>query len=144
MKKPQSLAGTIRQRLAEIEARLEVGVRQEVILGELAALGHQTSLQNFRNELWRARKWREKKVAVQKTQTLLPQTKEAATSKPVAAPQESTPKEGDLSQEDDADLAGKSQAQKDRIRRERQAQKFINDDSLNRNPFLKNLKKDKQ
>lgn len=75
MKKPQSLAGVIRQRLADIEARLEVGVRQEVIIDELASEGHQTSLQNFRNELWRARKWREKKlVAVQPKQTFPPQT----------------------------------------------------------------------
>lgn len=63
--KPQSLAGVIRQRLADIEARLEVGIRQEVIVEELAAEGHQTSLQNFRNELWRARKWREKKATAQ-------------------------------------------------------------------------------
>lgn len=65
MKKPQSLAGLIRQRLADIEARLEVGIRQEVIVDELATEGHLTSLQNFRNELWRARKWKEKKETAQ-------------------------------------------------------------------------------
>lgn len=59
MKKPQSLAGVIRQRLDDIEARLDVGVRQEVIISELAAEGYETSLQNFRNELWRARKRKE-------------------------------------------------------------------------------------
>jgi len=52
----QSLAGVIRERLASIEARLSVGVRQEVILAELAAEGYETTLKNLRNELCRARK----------------------------------------------------------------------------------------
>lgn len=56
MKKPQSLAGVIRQRLNEIEGRLAVGIRQEVIIAELAAEGQTTTIQNFRNELYRARK----------------------------------------------------------------------------------------
>lgn len=64
MKKQQSFAGVIRQRLADIEARLEVGIRQEVIIGELKEEGYETSLANFRNELWRARKWRERREAV--------------------------------------------------------------------------------
>lgn len=63
MKKQQSFAGVIRQRLGDIEARLEVGIRQEVIIGELKAEGYETSLANFRNELWRARKWRERREA---------------------------------------------------------------------------------
>jgi len=50
------LAGVIRERKASIEARLAVGVRQEVILAELAAEGYETTLKNFRNELCRARK----------------------------------------------------------------------------------------
>ena len=52
----QSLAGVIRERLATIEARLAVGVRQEVIVAELAAEGYETTLKNLRNELCRARK----------------------------------------------------------------------------------------
>lgn len=61
MKKEQSLAGVIRERLESIEQRLAVGVRQEVLLAELAQAGYETSLSNFRNELWRARKRKEKK-----------------------------------------------------------------------------------
>ncbi|MGF6276251.1 hypothetical protein ABIB38_004662 [Massilia sp. UYP11] len=64
MKKQQSFAGVIRQRLADIEARLEVGIRQEVIIGELKEEGYETSLANFRNELWRARKWRDRRETV--------------------------------------------------------------------------------
>lgn len=52
----QSLSGVIRERLASIEAQLAVGVRQEVILAELAAEGYETTLGNFRNALFRARK----------------------------------------------------------------------------------------
>lgn len=61
VKKEQSLAGVIRERLESIEQRLAVGVRQEVLLTELAQAGYETSLSNFRNELWRARKRKEKK-----------------------------------------------------------------------------------
>lgn len=59
-KQSQSLAGVIRERLASIEARLAVGVRQEVILAELAAEGCETTLKNLRNELCRARKRKSK------------------------------------------------------------------------------------
>ena len=52
----QSLSGVIRERLASIEAQLAVGVRQEVILAELAAEGYETTLSNFRTALFRARK----------------------------------------------------------------------------------------
>ncbi|WP_326999620.1 hypothetical protein [Comamonas testosteroni] len=55
-KQSQSLAGVIRERLASIEARLAVGVRQEVIVAELTAEGYETTLKNLRNELCRARK----------------------------------------------------------------------------------------
>ena len=55
MKPPQSLAGYIRQHLTELEERLEVGVRQEVIVSELEAHGYKTTLKGFRNFLYRAR-----------------------------------------------------------------------------------------
>lgn len=55
MKHSQSLAGYIRQHLAEIEARLEVGIRQEVIVSELENIGYKTTLTGFRNFLYRAR-----------------------------------------------------------------------------------------
>jgi hypothetical protein len=64
MKMKQSLAGYIRQHLSELEARLDVGIRQEVIIQELETTGYKTSLQIFRNCLYRARiraKAREKK-----------------------------------------------------------------------------------
>lgn len=66
MKKPQSLAGVIRENLDEIQRRLEIGIRQEVILAELAVAGHKTTLGNFRNELYRARKRREKRAGEKK------------------------------------------------------------------------------
>lgn len=55
MKPPQSLAGYIRQHLTELEERLEVGLRQEVIVAELQAHGYTTTLKGFRNFLYRAR-----------------------------------------------------------------------------------------
>lgn len=55
MKQKQSLAGYIRQHLAEIEGRLEVGIRQEVIVSELETAGYETTLKGFRNFLYRAR-----------------------------------------------------------------------------------------
>lgn len=55
MKPPQSLAGYIRQHLKELEERLEVGVRQEVIVAELESHGYKTTLKGFRNFLYRAR-----------------------------------------------------------------------------------------
>lgn len=61
----QSLAGVIRERLATIEARLAVGVRQEVIVAELAAEGYETTLKNLRNELCRARKRSSKTLPAQ-------------------------------------------------------------------------------
>lgn len=58
IRRTQSLAGVIRERLASIEARLDVGVRQEVILQELAAMGHEISITYLRDALFRARKRR--------------------------------------------------------------------------------------
>lgn len=54
-KQTQSFSGLIRERLPLIEQRLAVGVRQEVILAELAKEGYQTTLANLKNEIWRAR-----------------------------------------------------------------------------------------
>jgi len=62
MKTDQSLAGYIRQHLDVIEARLEVGIRQDVIIRELTEIGYTTTLQSFRNLLYRARKWKQKQV----------------------------------------------------------------------------------
>lgn len=60
----QSFAGLVREKLELIEQRLEVGVRQDVILAELNRDGgHDTTLANFRDALFRARKWREKKLS---------------------------------------------------------------------------------
>lgn len=55
MNRPQSLAGYIRQNLPELETRLEFGVRQDVLVAELGALGYTTTLKGFRNFLRRAR-----------------------------------------------------------------------------------------
>lgn len=55
LKRSQSLAGYIRQHLDELEARLEFGVRQEVLVAELETLGYRTTLKGFRNFLYRAR-----------------------------------------------------------------------------------------
>lgn len=63
MKAKRTLAGVIRQKLDAIEQQLEEGFRQEYIVTELAEEGFQTTIQNFRNELYRARKWRAAKVA---------------------------------------------------------------------------------
>lgn len=96
MKKEQSLAGVIRERLESIEQRLAVGVRQEVFLAELAEAGYQTSLSNFRNELWRARKRKEETSGVSRKAVPPPGSRLSAgqAEKPAAAPQVSTPKEG--------------------------------------------------
>lgn len=67
MKPPQSLAGYIRQHLQELEERLEVGVRQEVIVAELEAHGYKTTLKGFRNFLYRARIRAAKKTATAPT-----------------------------------------------------------------------------
>lgn len=56
-KRNQSFAGYVRERLADIESQLDVGVRQEAILDELVKSGgyEDVSLQTFRTVLWRAR-----------------------------------------------------------------------------------------
>lgn len=64
MKKTQSLAGYIRERLAQYEDRLAIGIRQEVILEELAQAGYETTIYTLRTLLSRARKQRD--AAVQK------------------------------------------------------------------------------
>jgi hypothetical protein len=58
----QSLAGYIRQHLAEMETRMEYGVPQAVIVEELNALGYSTNVRAFRNYLVRARAWRNAKI----------------------------------------------------------------------------------
>jgi hypothetical protein len=61
----QSLAGVIRERLDDIERQMEIGIRQESIVAELAKDGHVTTLTNFRIELCRARKRRKSKTETQ-------------------------------------------------------------------------------
>ena len=111
MKKEQSLAGVIRERLEAIEQRLAIGVRQEVFLAELAEAGYETSLSNFRNELWRARKRKEQtdgkagKVervhapvsggqAAKGQRVHVPDLTEEQAKEQAATPQGLTPKEG--------------------------------------------------
>lgn len=69
MKQSQSLAGYIRQHLAELEIQLEHGVRQEVLVAELAKQGYQTTPKVFRNLLYRARIWAAKKAALSPVKT---------------------------------------------------------------------------
>lgn len=83
MKQHQSLSGYIREHLASIESRLSVGVRQEVIVQELASQGYQTTPAGFRNLLCRARK----KVAKgQPIKTEKQEQKEDVKSAPKALP----------------------------------------------------------
>jgi hypothetical protein len=53
----QSLSGAVRERLQEIERKLQIGFSHQFILEELGTLGYQTTLKNLRNTLYRARKW---------------------------------------------------------------------------------------
>jgi len=57
----QTIAGLVRERLPDIENKLEMGFRQETIIEEFAQQGFIVSLGNFRTELYRARKWRSEK-----------------------------------------------------------------------------------
>jgi len=59
----RTLTGIIRDRLEVIEARLEIGIRQETIIDELLLEGFQTTPASFRNLLAKARKWRNEKQA---------------------------------------------------------------------------------
>jgi hypothetical protein len=61
VKQNQSGRGAIRERIAAIEAKLEVGVKQEAIIEELKAEGFEFNPQTFRNALMLARKWVAKK-----------------------------------------------------------------------------------
>lgn len=70
MKQSQSLAGYIRQHLDELEARLEVGIRQDVLVAELEVHGYKTTLKGFRNFLYRARLRAEKTKAQGKPQPM--------------------------------------------------------------------------
>lgn len=56
MKRPQSLAGLIRERLSQYETRLSVGVHHWVIVDELVKEGYKISVPHFRNLLSLARK----------------------------------------------------------------------------------------
>lgn len=88
MKAKQSLAGFIREHLAEIESRLENGFRQEVIVAELAEIGYQTTIQSLRNLIYRARKRRLLKTSSdhnhQKTNEDIPSKKEGSKNKRVS------------------------------------------------------------
>ena len=54
----QNFSGVVRQRLPEIEHKLEIGFSLEFLLQEFIAEGHKTTLKNFRNSLYRARRRR--------------------------------------------------------------------------------------
>jgi hypothetical protein len=57
VKKLQSFDGLVRERLQHIEARLSVGIRQELMVAELVAEGYeQANIKTLRNAIWRARK----------------------------------------------------------------------------------------
>lgn len=57
----QSRAGYVRQHLADIEARLDLGIRRRVIVDELRALGYNCSEQELSNDLSKARQWASKR-----------------------------------------------------------------------------------
>jgi hypothetical protein len=62
----QSLAGYVRQHLAEIEHRIKYcGISQSVIVEELNELGYATTLQIFRNTLSRARACRSEQTSAE-------------------------------------------------------------------------------
>lgn len=59
MKKRQSYAGFVKERLDLIEARIELGYRQEAIKEEIEkGTNHTVTLAGFRGALKKARKWR--------------------------------------------------------------------------------------
>lgn len=88
MKKNQSLAGFIRERLDAIEQRLSVGIRQEVIVAELIAEGYDTTtIKSFRTLLSRARKQRETAQKVE----VKPATKQPAKTETKAVKKPETP-----------------------------------------------------
>lgn len=62
MNKTQSLAGYIREHLSSYEERLAIGIRQEVIVKELAEAGYETNVFTLRTLLSRARKKRDKQL----------------------------------------------------------------------------------
>lgn len=92
----QSLAGVIRERLASIEARLAVGIRQEVIVSELAAEGYETTLKNLRNELCRARKRKSEKLLSKPSEILKNQDQPIEESKVTTPPRPEKPPENPL------------------------------------------------
>ena len=97
MHPPQTLAGYIRQHLAEIEEKLEIGVRQEAIVSDLNDLGYETSVTAFRNYLYRARLRSAQKVASAPTKPQLPKDKttvEKSTEKPTKEKSPLTQKAG--------------------------------------------------
>jgi hypothetical protein len=58
MKKRQSYTGFVKERLAFIEARIELGYRQEAIKEEIEkGTSHTATLEGFRGALKKARKW---------------------------------------------------------------------------------------
>lgn len=61
MRGMQSRAGYVRQHLAEIESRLDLGIRRRVIVDELRALGYNCSEQELSNDLTKARQWASKR-----------------------------------------------------------------------------------
>ena len=92
----QSLAGVIRERLVSIEARLAVGIRQDVIVSELAAEGYETTLKNLRNELCRARKRKSEKLLSQPSEIPKDEYQPINESKVITPPRPEKPPENPL------------------------------------------------
>lgn len=62
MKKRQSYTGFVKERLDLIEARIELGYRQEAIKEEIEkGTSHAVTLAGFRGALKKARRWRDQR-----------------------------------------------------------------------------------
>lgn len=96
-KRKQSLAGYVREHLTSIEAQLDVGVRQEVLIEDLAKVGYEgVSLQTFRTVLWRARQSAAAKPPAAPLQGVKPPVPAAPTGPAAKIPRANeAPKPGD-------------------------------------------------
>lgn len=121
MKKLQSFDGLVRERLQQIEARLSVGIRQELMVAELVAEGYeQANIKTLRNAIWRARKKLE--AAATATPKMAPapaiSNLENITQKEHAAtPRDQTPKEQPLPETEASKRVIKTTAETVKIKR---------------------------
>jgi hypothetical protein len=63
VKREQSLAGLVRQRLPEFEEKFYFGIRQQVVVDDLNAEGYEITLSHFKTLIHLARKRAKKKTA---------------------------------------------------------------------------------